>query len=253
LLPIGAEVRTASEEALNKLRTAETELASTRQRLIQYGMPTGRINALRSASQVTSELAVLAPTSGTVTSRSANLGEVVEANKELMRITDLSSVWIVAQVYERDSGRLRIGSPATITNDAFPERIFRGQVSYIDPQIDEATRTVKVRIEVGNPGYILKLGMFVRVSLGGVSTGERSVPVIASSAVQNFNERQIVFVATTDSNTFELRPVRLGQEIDGRYPVIEGLTQGERVVTTGSFALRAEWLKSQQGQSEHQH
>jgi multidrug efflux pump subunit AcrA (membrane-fusion protein) len=253
LLPISAEVRTATEEALNKLRTAETEFASTRQRLILYGLPAARINSLHSASQVTSELAVLAPSSGTVTTRSVNVGEVVEANKELMRITDLSSVWIVAQVYERDAGRLRIGGPATITNDAFPERVFRGQISYIDPQIDETTRTVKVRIEVANPGYILKLGMFVRASLGGISTGERTMPVVSSLAVQNINERQIVFVATRDSNIFELRPVRLGQEENGRSPVIEGLTQGERVVTSGSFALRAEWLKSQQGQSEHKH
>jgi multidrug efflux pump subunit AcrA (membrane-fusion protein) len=253
LLPISAEVRTASEEALNKLRTAETELASTRQRLILYGMPTGRINALHSATQVTSDLGVSAPSTGTVTARYVNVGEVVEANKELMRVTDLSSVWIVAQVYERDAGRLRIGGPATITNDAFPERVFRGQISYIDPQVDETTRTVKVRIEVGNPSRILKLGMFVRVSLGRISAGERTVPVVTASAVQNINERQIVFVSTGDPNTFELRPVRLGQEIDGRYPVIEGLTQGERVVTNGSFALRAEWLKSQQGQLEHQH
>jgi multidrug efflux pump subunit AcrA (membrane-fusion protein) len=95
--------------------------------------------------------------------------------------------------------------------------------------------------------------MFVRVSLGGISTGERTMPVVTASAVQNIEGRQIVFIATRDPNTFELRPVRLGQEIDGRYPVIEGLIQGERVVTSGSFALRAEWSKSQQGQLEHQH
>ena len=253
LLPISPEVRSASEEALNKLRTAETELASTRQRLILFGMPGGNVDRLNSAAQVRAELAVPAPISGTVTSRSVNSGEAIDANKEILRVTDLSTVWVIAQVYERDLGRLRVGGPATITSDAFPASVFRGQIAYIDPQIAETTRTARVRIEIGNPGQVLKLGMYVRVSLGGLTSGERTVPVIPASAVQNINDRQIVFVATSDPNTFELRPVRLGQESEGRFPVIEGLTQGERVVTNGSFMLRAEWLKSRQGQPEHQH
>jgi RND family efflux transporter MFP subunit len=252
LLPISAEVRSASEEALNKLRTAETELASTRQRLILYGMPSSRVNSLRSPSQVTSELAVPAPISGSVTSRTVNVGEVVEANKELLRVTDLSNVWVIAQVFERDLARLRVGSGASITSDAFPQQLFRGQVTYIDPQIDEATRTAKVRVELANPGGQLKLGMYVRVAFAATGTSERTVPVVPTAAVQNIDGRQIVFVATADPNIFELRPVRLGAEADGRYQVLEGLTVGDKVVTNGSFTLRAEWFKSQQG-TEHQH
>ena len=253
LLPISSEVRSANEEALNKLRTSETELAATRQRLILYGMSPGGVDRLSTAAQVRSELAVPAPVSGTVTSRSVNAGSVVDANKELLMVTDLSSVWVIAQVYERDVARLRIGGPATITAEAYPDRAFRGQISYIDPQIDEATRTAKVRVEIGNPGNALKLGMYVRVSLGGLTSGERTTAVVPASSVQTINNRQIVFVATTDPNTFELRPVRLGQESDGRFPVIEGLVPGERIVTNGSFMLRAEWLKTRQGQTEHVH
>lgn len=249
LLPISPEVRSADEEALNKLRTAETEFAATRQRLILFGMPAGSVDRLTSASQVRAELAVPAPISGTVTSRSANAGEVIDANKEILRVTDLSSVWVIAQVYERDVARLRIGGPATVSAEAVPEKVFRGQISYIDPQIDEATRTAKVRIEIGNPGNALKLGMYGTVSLGGLQTGERTMAVVPVSAVQTIDDRQIVFVATADPNVFELRPVRLGQESNGRFPVIEGLTQGERIVTNGSFTLRAEWLKTQQGQA----
>lgn len=253
LLPVSPEVRSANEDALNKLRAAEGELAATKQKLVLFGMPGGRVDRLTLASQVRAELSVRAPISGTVTSRSVNPGEVIDANKEILRVTDLSSVWIIAQVYERDITRLRIGGPASITSDAFADRVFRGQIAYIDPQIDETTRTAKVRIELDNPGQILKLGMYVRVSLGGLQAGERTMAVVPASAVQTINERQIVFVATADPNTFELRPVRLGQESGGRFPVIEGLTQGERVVTNGSFMLRAEWAKSQQGQTEHQH
>jgi multidrug efflux pump subunit AcrA (membrane-fusion protein) len=252
LLPISAEVRSATEEALNKLRTAETELASTRQRLILYGMPPGRINTLRSASQVTSELAVPAPVSGAVTARSANGGEVVEANKELLRITDLSSVWVVAQVYERDLARFRVGGGASVTADAFPNRLFRGHVTYIDPQLDEGTRTGKVRIELANPNRNLKIGMYVRVAFAATGSSESTAPVVPTSSVQNINGQQVVFVSTTDPNVFELRPVRLGPQSTGRYQVLEGLMVGDKVVTNGSFTLRAEWLKANQG-AEHQH
>jgi len=250
LLPISAEVRSANEEALNKLRSSEAELAAMRQRLILFGMPSNRVDRL-TASQITSELSIPAPSTGTITSRSVNVGEVIEANKELLRVTDLSSVWVIAQVYERDIAHLRTGAAAIINAEAFPERVFRGQIAYIDPQIDETTRTAKVRIEVGNPDDILKIGMFVRVSLRGSQSGERTIPVVPTTAVQNIDGRQIVFVATDDPNAFELRSVRLGSGTDGRTSIIEGLSHGEKVVTTGSFMLRAEWLKTRQGQPDH--
>lgn len=247
LLPISPEVKAAAEEALSKLRNSESELAATRQRLILFGMPPSRVSSLRTPSQITSELAVPAPITGTITSRTINIGEVVEANKELMRITDLSSVWVIAQVFERDLARLRVGSGANVTSDAFPNRLFRGQISYIDPQLDEATRTAKVRVEIANPNRELKIGMYVRVAFGALGKAENTVPVVPTAAVQNISGQQIVFVPTSDPNIFELRPVRLGSESEGRYQVIEGLTVGDKVVTNGSFALRAEWLKTHQG------
>ena len=244
LLPISAEVRAASEDALNKLRTAETELASARQRLILYGMPSAKADSLRSASQITSELLVPAPISGTVTSRAVNTGEVVDANKELIRITDLSTVWVIAQVFERDVARLRVGSGASVTSDAFPESVFRGRITYIDPQFDNTTRTGKVRIELANPGQALKIGMYVKAAFGALGDAERTSPVIPSSAVQRINDQDIVFLPTADPVVFALRSVRLGAEVDGRRMVLEGLNVGDRVVTNGSFLLRAAWLKA---------
>ena len=244
LLPIAPEVRAASEEALNKLRTAETELAATRQRLILYGMPAGRVDGLRSVSRITSELSVPAPSSGTVTSRAVNVGEVVEANKELLRITDLSSVWVVAQVFERDLARLRVGGGASVSSDAFPESVLRGQISYIDPQLDEATRTGKVRVELENPGQMLKIGMYVSVAFGALGDAERTSPVVPVAAVQNINNQQVVFMPTTDPNVFAMRPVRLGSQTEQHYLVLEGITVGDRVVVNGSFLLRAAWQKS---------
>ncbi len=244
LLPISPEVRAASEDALNKLRTAETELAATRERLILYGMPSAKADSLRSATQVSAELFVPAPVSGTVTSRAVNAGEVVDAGKELLRITDLSTVWVIAQVFERDVTRLRVGSGASVTSDAFPDGIFRGQITYIDPQFDNATRTGKVRIELANPGQALKLGMYVNAAFGALGDAERTSPVIPAGAVQRIDDHDVVFVPTDDQGVFALRPVRLGPEVDGRRVVQEGLAVGDRIVTNGSFLLRAAWLKA---------
>jgi RND family efflux transporter MFP subunit len=251
ILDINPETRAQNEEALNKLRSVEGELAAVRQRLILYGMTEQRIAALHSASQVTSELSVPAPITGTVTARGANAGEVVEPNKELLRITDLSNVWVIAQAFEKDLPRLRVGSGASVTTNAFPNRLFRGQVTYIDPSIDPATRTAKVRVELANSDRALKLGMYVNVAFGSLGQSERTVPVVPTSAVQTIEGRQIIFMATKDPSIFELRQVRLGSDVNGRFPVLEGANVGDRVVTSGSFMLRAEWLKLQQGSTHH--
>lgn len=122
-------------------------------------MSPSRVDSLRTASQITSEIAVPAPVSGTVTARSVNGGEVIEAEKELLRVTNLSDIWVTAQVYERDLASLRTGSGASVTSEAFPDRLFRGQVTYIDPRLDPATRTAQVRVELQNPDRALKIGM----------------------------------------------------------------------------------------------
>lgn len=244
LVAIGAASREELEMAATKLRTDEAEVANIRQRLILLGLSPGRVSALRSSSQVNSEVSLPSPVSGTVTSRTVNPGEVIEANKELLRVTDLASVWVVGQVYEKDLGRIRVGSGASITSDAYPGRVFRGHVSYVDPRLDPATRTAQVRIELANPGQALKLGMYVNVAFATVGGLESTTPMIPVTAVQNINNQQVVFVTTNGSNVFVMRPVLLGPESNGSYPVLEGLNVGDRIVTEGSLMLRAEWLKS---------
>lgn len=235
--------RTEFEQAAVKLRTAEGELAAAKQRLILLGLSEQRVNALRSTSQISSETSLTAPVSGVITSRTINQGEVIEANKEVAKVTNLSNVWIIAQVYEKDLGRLRTGTGASVTTDAFPGELFRGQLTYIDPNINQETRTAQARIELENPGQRFRIGMYVNVAFGVTGTAEKTVPVIPSAAVQNINNQQIVFIATDSPNKFILRPVRLGTEAAGRYIVLEGLYVGDRIVTEGSFLLRAEWLK----------
>lgn len=243
LVEIGAASREEMEQATTKLRMAEAEVASQRQRLLLLGLGAQRINQLKSSSQVSSEVNLPAPVSGTVISRSANPGEVIPADKEILRVADLSSVWVIGQVYEKDLGLIRVGSGAIITSDAYPGRVFRGRVSYVDPTLDAATRTAQVRIELANPGQALKIGMYVNIAFGVSGAAEKTAPTIPAAAVQNFSNQQVVFVATNDPNVFAMRTVRLAPESNGRYQVLEGLNVGDRIVTEGSFLLRAEWLK----------
>lgn len=244
LVEIGAASREELEMATTKLKTAEADVANLRQKLLLLGLSPQRVNGLSSSSQVSSEVAIPSPASGSVTTRTVNPGEVIEANKELMRVTDLSSVWVVGQVYEKDLGRVVVGSGASVTSDAYPGRVFRGRVSYVDPRVDPATRTAQVRIELSNPGQLLKIGMYVNIAFATIGGAEKTVPVVPVAAVQNINNQQTVFVATNDPNVFVLRPVRLGPESNGFYPVLEGLAVGDRIVAEGSFLLRAEWLKT---------
>lgn len=243
LLEIGATSREEFEQAISVLKKAEAEMAAQRQRLLLLGLTPQRVAALRDPSQISSEVSLPAPTGGTVISRAANPGEVVEANKEILRVADLSNVWVVGQVFERDLARVRTGSGASVTSEAYPGRVWRGRVTYVDPQLDPSTRTAQVRVEVSNPGQALKLGMFVNVGFGALGTAEATAPTVPASAVQTIGGRTVVFLATSDPSAYVMRPVRVGAVTAGRYPVLEGLHVGDRVVTDGSFMLRAEWLK----------
>ena len=243
LMEIGAASREELEQATTKLKTAESEVAAQRQRLILRGLSGKRISQLKTPAQVSSEVSLPAPVSGTVINRASNPGEVIPADKEILRIADLSSVWVIGQVYEKDLGKVVVGSGASITSDAYPGRVFRGRISYVDPTLDPATRTAQARVELANPGQALKIGMFVNVAFAALGAAESTTPVVPKGAVQNINNQQVVFVETTTRNTYTIRPVKLGLEVNGQYSVIEGLSVGERVVTVGSFLLRAEWLK----------
>lgn len=243
LVEIGAASRQELETATSQLRDAESNVANLRQKLMLLGMSAQRIDSLKSTSQISSEVTVASPSAGTITARSVNPGEVIEANKELLRVTDLSTVWVVGQIYEKDLATIRVGSGANVTSDAYPGQAFRGHVTYVDPKIDPATRTAQVRIEMANPRQMFKIGMYVNVAFGALGVAEKTIALVPKAAVQTIANQQFVFVASDSPNEFLVRAVRVGTEANGFYPVIEGLNVGERVVTEGSFLLRAEWLK----------
>lgn len=253
LVEIGAASREELEQATALKKTAEANLASARERLILLGMSEKQIEELRAAQKFPKPLiAVESPASGTLVGRAVNTGEVVMMGKEMFRVADLTSVWVIAQIYEKDFQTVNIATPAVITTSAYPGRTFSGRVSYIDPRVDPQTRTAQVRVELANPREVLRLGMFVDVNFSGAiqaASGVQTVPAVPRSAVQTIGAKQIVYVATDRPGSFVQREVSTGQEVNGKLPVYNGVSAGERIVTEGSFLLRAESLKLNPAQS----
>lgn len=242
LARIGAASRQELEEVTAVHDSHATEVEAARQRLILLGLSTSQVQELKAPNQVVSTIVVPAPIDGAITSRSANLGQVVTMGQELVSVTDLSQVWIVGDLYEQDFKTVRVGSEAAITPSAYPDLVLRGRVTYIDPRVDPQARTAKARIEVPNADGRLRLGMYVTVSFS--TPGPRAV-VVPRSAVQAIGDRQVVFVpAQGEDGKFIQRHVRLGPLTGDSYTVLSGLRAGDTVVTEGSFFLRAEALRN---------
>jgi cobalt-zinc-cadmium efflux system membrane fusion protein len=191
------------------------------------------------AQKLTATTSIPAPIDGVITERSANVGLNVDPAIRLFTVVDLSTVWVLADVHERDMSRVRIGTEAHIASEAFPGRQRDGRISYIDPQLDAATRTMKARIELQNPSGELRLGMYVDVVVDADGVG--SAPTVPKSAVQNIGNRTVVYLQDANaSGTFVEREVRLGRATGEDMEVVAGIQPGDRVVTAGSFSLRAE-------------
>src|SRR5262249_12282938 len=159
LVTIGAASRQELEEVTALHHAPETEVAAARQRLLLLGLSDDQVARVRDASHVVSEIPVVAPADGGGVARSVNPGQVVTSGQELFVIADLRTVWIIGDVYEKDVGAVRVGAEATVSPPPGSGAAQRGRVAYIDPRVEPATRTAKVRVEVPNPGGALRLGM----------------------------------------------------------------------------------------------
>ncbi len=252
LAELGAASREDLEEATAQYKTEQAKLASMRERLILLGQTEKQIDGLRASGRVNSMLTIESPASGTILSRTVNAGEVVTAGKELFRLADLSTVWVVGQVYESDFALVRLGTSARVTTAAYAGKTLTGRVSFIDPRVDPQTRTAQVRVEVVNQAETLRLGMFVDLSFGVPEAKESaaSAVVVPKSAIQMAGSKQVVFLATGQRGEFIQREVVAGAESNGATPIYSGLSAGDRVVTEGSFLLRAETSKLNSSQPE---
>ena len=198
----------------------------------------GQIATLEKSGQPAKALQILAPSDGFVIEKNVVQGQMVDAGMKLYRLADLGIVWVFAQVYEQDLPYVQLGQEATVRLSSLPDREFRGRVTYIYPNVDEKTRTARVRLEFENPGYFLKPGMFVSAQM--ISELKPSALLVPDSAVLRSGEQNTVFVAQPGGK-FDPRTVMLGLEAEhDQYEVIGGLQAGERVVTSGQFMLDSE-------------
>jgi len=237
------EIGAASRQELERLHAEHTSkltaVESARSRLELLGLSGPAIAGLAPGNDAGAVIAVPAPITGVVTERMSNPGVNVDATSKMFTVVDLSTVWVVADLYEKDFSRVPVGSTASVTTRAFPDVVLPGRVSYIDPQVNPTTRTAKVRIEVSNPRGQLRLGMFGDVSVEGAR--HTSIARIPRIAVQNVDDRTVVYLADpSQPGRFIEREVRLGESSDSDVEVLSGVTTGDTVVTEGSFFLRAE-------------
>lgn len=215
---------------------ARSLLDAARARLQQWEVPEQEINRLEQTGRAAEELAISSPVTGWVVERQALPNLYFQPETRLYTVADLSTVWVFAEVFQQDVGSVRPGQWARVSVDAYPGRIFPARVNLVYPQVDEATRTVRVRLVLPNPGLLLKPGMYADVELR-VPLGVQLV--IPTDAVLATGTENIAFV-DHGGGSLEPRHVQLGPQTDQGYIVLGGLRAGERVVTSANFLLDAE-------------
>ena len=215
---------------------AATLASAAEQRLQQWQVPQKEIANLQQTGKPTTDLAFESPASGYITEYNALPNMSVDSSTRLYTLADLSRVWVNAEVFQTDVAQMKPGDKAQITVDSYPGRLFTGRVEEILPQIDMATRTVRVRLEVANAGLALKPGMFVNVTL---KTKLGRQLVIPASAVFQSGTRQLVFLNRGDGN-LEPKEITVGTRAGDFFPVLTGLTAGQSIVTSANFLIDSE-------------
>lgn len=207
---------------------------ASRRRLELWGLTAQQISAISKSVQPQIHITIHSPVSGTVTERKVTEGQYVKEGDPLYVVADLSTVWVKADVYEADVPRIRPNQPVEISGESMPDRKLRGRVGFIEPMLNEQTRTVAVRMQVPNPGLRLRPGMFVSAMLR-PSTASNQLAVPRTAVVRG-GMKDIVYVVK-GNGIFEGREVKIGAAGDDYYAVLSGLKEGESVVIQGNFLL----------------
>lgn len=229
--------RVSADEALNM---GKTEVRRSEEELEHLGVTNGEDPTGESGEQVP----VKAPFGGIVLERLVTQGTAVNPGTQLFVISDLSTVWVLAELDEAHVSGAQIGRPASVRVAAYPTEVFQGKVTYVGETVNPKTRRITIRCEVPNPDGRLKPEMYATVQVG--ESAPREVVAIPASAVQTLSGQASVFIAEADGR-FRARAVELGAERDGLIDVKRGVQQGERVVSAGAFILKSELLKASGG------
>lgn len=233
-------------KGLQAVKDGEPEIQAGMQRLVEgtlqrlrnWDISEQELRRLQRDGQVTQFLTLRSLVDGEVLEKPALQGMRFMPGEVLYRIANLSSVWLLVDVFEQDLGLVHLGQPAKIRIDAYPDREFGGKVAFVYPTVTPETRTAKVRIELPNPAGLLKPAMYARVEIMS-SHGEAKALAVPDSAVLDSGVRQVVLVER-GKGLFEPRDVKLGARADGYMEVLEGIQEGERVVVSANFLIDAE-------------
>ena len=207
-----------------------------RRRLVLLGVSGEDLAEIERRLEPLQELTIRSPVDGWAVSSTLRDGSYVEPGAELFQIADLSKVWVIADVFEREMGRVRVGQPAKVKVAAYPGRTFTGRVEFLYPALNPGTRTLQARIELANRDLVLRPGMYGDVS---IELGGSDALAIPAEALVDTGETQYVFLAS-EGGRFEPRQVEVGVRVDGWVQILSGLSAGERVVTTGNFLIDSE-------------
>jgi len=219
------------------MKTVRAELREAKNRLELLGVPQKEIDRLDGELTIKADVPIRAPFDGRVIMRNLTRGEVVETDQKLFTVADLSKVWVIANVPEKDVAFVKTDQTVEMIATSYPHAVFGGTITYVGDVLDPETRTMRVRIEAPNPDGLLKPEMFALVRV--YADSDPAVLTVPLAAIQTGLAGKVVFVEQADG-AFEVRPVRIGGEYDNHVAILEGVQEGERVVARGSFALKSE-------------
>lgn len=238
-----SEWREAEAEALR----SEAATNAAENRLHALGVEESELAALRTERHYTATMQLRTPIAGVVAERDAAAGQMVEPMNAFLTVMDLREVWTIVDVYEQNLSQVRVGQSVDVTTTTYPHDTFAGKVASIGAVIEPQSRSAKVRVVLPNPTERLKPGMFATVRFQGTIQSEALQLYVPASAVQRDGKRLLVFVPE-GAGVFRARVVRVGQETSDWVQILDGLTVGERVVTTGAFLLKSELRKGELGE-----
>ncbi len=238
------ELLIAQQELIEAAKVKQVQpliYEAAKQRLRQMKLSEAQVAKIEASASVTSNIEIVANTSGTVIAKRVNTGDYIEKGSVLFDVADLSNVWVLFDAYESDLPLLKEGQRIEFTLQAIPGKTFTGNISLIDPVINPDTRVAGVRISTSNISGQLKPGMFVTgIAITGIGQGKNEI-VIPGSAVLWTGERSVVYVKEANSKgpVFKMREVTLGPSLGDDYIVYRGVTEGEEIVTNGTFSVDA--------------
>jgi cobalt-zinc-cadmium efflux system membrane fusion protein len=228
-------------QAETDFKTAQTDLHTDEERLSLYGVSTSELKGDNHKKPL---LPVRSPIGGIITEKHAIVGELSDPSKSLYTVADLSTVWVLVDIHEKDLSKIRKGQAAIVSVSAFPDQKLKGRITYIADLVDEATRTVKARVAVANPGRKLKPEMFATVELA-LAADAPPVLAVPEDALQDLDGKKVVFVVDDKGVEFDPRTVEPGRTAGGMVEIVSGLKEGERFAVKGAFILKSELKKGE--------